>query len=151
MQHIWTLKYFFSEECHHIWQILLVLCKSHVALLKTHLFQFPNYSVIYPRYLIFPIHWFEIHKTLSFYYPENLTLALFFLSIASWAPPPNPKLYSLAFSYFHPSISLPTSHPSICMKLFQCVIKAQCARLLSSLCQKQRDKGNKGATVVCHK
>lgn len=109
MQQIWTLQYFFCEQYHHIWQILLILCKSHVVSLKTHQFQFPNYSVFYPRYLIFPIHWFKIHKTLSFYYPENLTPALFFVNrFLSSATKPKTLLSSF---FIFPSLHLTPHFP----------------------------------------
>lgn len=109
MQQIWTLQYFFCEQYHHTWQILLILCKSHVVSLKTHQFQFPNYSVFYPRYLIFPIHWFKIHKTLSFYYPENLTPALFFVNrFLSSATKPKTLLSSF---FIFPSLHLTPHFP----------------------------------------
>lgn len=104
--------------------------------------------------------------TFSFLIQDSQNLQKFLLSAKAHAPhlsysvipsalPPLspfiPPLLSSSLSPLHHFISLPASPPSICMKLLQCVIKAQCARVLSSLCQKQRNKGNKGPTVVCHK
>lgn len=85
---------------------------------------------------------FIAHRSSCLHFLESLPL---------FAPSPISPSVPPLLSYTFPSLHLPASPPSICVKLFQCAIKAQCARVLSSLCQKQRDMGNKGPTVVCHK
>lgn len=137
--------------CHNedlCWASILLWKWSSLSLWTIGFGSFLSCTLHYFLFLFISI---KAHKTLTFYEPQRLMTALSFLVLHYQSLPPfhlcSLSLVHFSITLFPLLLLLPCAVWS-CSSLWS---KHSVLEFFSSLCQKQRDRGNKDPTVVCHK